>query len=85
MPVLGMQKRADIKIIHYENNVLRDNAIVKNVFSTSEHAFLNVRNEDLHEFKLFHALNKTTLLLSTLSDSFLLNTFQDHYFIYQNN
>ena len=48
------KERADLKIIHDENNVLTDDelVIVRGLLKESKHACLYIRNEDPREFKV---------------------------------
>ena len=47
------KERADLKMIHDENNMLTDDelVIVRGFLRTSKHACLYIRNEHLHQFK----------------------------------
>ena len=50
------KERADLKIIHDENNVLADNelVIVRDFLRKSKHACLYIRKEHPHKFKLLN-------------------------------
>ena len=49
-----LKERADLTMIHGENNVLTDDELVvlRNFLSRSKHAFLYIRNEHPGKFKI---------------------------------
>ena len=50
------RKRADLKMVHYENNVLTDDelVIVRDFLRTSTHAILYIRNEHPRGFNVLN-------------------------------
>ena len=58
------KERADLKTIHDENNALTDDelVVVRDLLRKSKHAYLYIRNEHPHKFKVLGLYIKNILL-----------------------